>query len=75
MPNVSSAFKFILYTDDSMLILNISQTKYMIFHPYQKDIKNLTLILSTNSWHHHRIGRTIKLSRSNIRRLYKLETK
>ena len=33
----------------------------MIFHPYQKNIKNLTLILRINSWCHYWNGRKIKL--------------
>ena len=82
MPNASSAFKFILYADDSTLfsiieytlpmqanvnsmldgeidrvyvwlvaskwVLNISKTKDMIFHPNQKDVTDLTPLLSIN---------------------------
>ena len=83
IPNVSQAFRFILYADDTNLFstieysipirtskadellnqelflvnewpeinklsLNIGKTKYMIFHPHQKDIIDLTLSLIMN---------------------------
>ena len=46
----------------------------MIFHAYQKDIKNLTRILSMNSGRHYWKDRTIKLSRNNTGQIHKLET-
>ena len=83
IPNVSQAFRFILYADDTTLFstieysipirtskadellnqelflvnewleinklsLNIGKTKYMIFHPHQKDIIDLTPRLIMN---------------------------
>ena len=106
--NVSQAFKFILYADDTTLFttieysiptrisnideslnnelshvfkwlvinrlsLNISKTKFMIFHPYQKKYY-WDYSKSLHKWHRNRKGNLVQFSRNHAGWKHHVET-